>query len=110
LFRVKLLLVRLEVYINIILLRFGYIPEVAEKCHEILDVINSNRQWDFPIICDIVESIYNQIQDILNYLIDLSTEYRHDPIIHSIILFFYYRVEYIDTLVCGLYFHVLGCE
>ena len=52
LFRVKLLLVRIKVITNILLLRFGHIPEVAEKCEEILDAINSNRQLDDPIICD----------------------------------------------------------
>jgi hypothetical protein len=41
------------------LLRFGHIPEVTEECQEILDIINSNRQRDFPIICDILEPILN---------------------------------------------------
>ena len=66
--RVKLLLVRIKVFTNILLLRFGYIPEVAEKCNEILDVIKSNRQLDFPIICDILEPIYDALETIVNFL------------------------------------------
>jgi hypothetical protein len=61
LFRVKLLLVRLKVYINIILLRFGFIPEVAEKCEEILDVIKSDETWH-PI-CDILEDYMFSVLD-----------------------------------------------
>jgi hypothetical protein len=38
LFRVKLLLVRIKVITNILLLRFGHIPEIQEKCQEKLDV------------------------------------------------------------------------
>jgi len=61
LFRVKLLLVRLEVYINIILLRFGYIPEVAEKCQEILTKLNIlSDDWPY-YICKILYSINNLI-------------------------------------------------
>ena len=85
LFRVKLLLVRLEVYINIILLRFGYIPEVAEKCQEILDVINSNRQLDYPIICDMLEPIWNKFQDIVDICFNLRDKYEDNPIIYYII-------------------------
>jgi len=84
--RVKLLLARLEVYINIILLRFGYIPEVAEKCQEILDVINSNRQLDFPIICDLLEPIYNQLENIAPIIQDLMLKYEDNPIIYNILL------------------------
>jgi hypothetical protein len=29
-------------------------PEIKEKCEELLDVINSDRPWDFPIICYIL--------------------------------------------------------
>ena len=36
------LLTRLEVYINLILSRYKHIPEVAEKCQEILYIINSD--------------------------------------------------------------------
>jgi hypothetical protein len=59
LIRVKLLTTQLKVITNSILLRFGYIPEVKERCHDLLDIINSNRVWKFPIICAILESIFN---------------------------------------------------
>ena len=85
LFRVKLLLVRLKVVTNILLLRFGNIPEVAEKCEEILDIINSNRQWDFPIICAILEPIWNQWVSMAEIIQDLLIKYADNPIILDII-------------------------
>ena len=88
LFRVKLLLVRIKVITNFILLKFGYIPEIKEKCEGILDVINSNRQLDYPIICDILELIYNQIPYIADILQDLIPEYEDDPIIQGIMIIF----------------------
>jgi hypothetical protein len=85
LFRFKLLLVRIKVVTNILLLRFGYIPEAAEKCNEILGVINSNRQLDYPIICDILEPIWNLIEDIIGILYYLGHAFKDNPIIFNII-------------------------
>ena len=50
-FRVKLLSVRLKVVTNILLLRFGHIPEVREKCQEILEIINSDDPLEVPFLC-----------------------------------------------------------
>ena len=88
LFRVKLLLLRLKVFTNILLLRFGYIPEIAEKCQEILDVINSNKQLDFPIICAMLEPIWNQMINIIREIEDLLEEFKYNPIIANLIIFF----------------------
>ena len=108
--RVERLLARLEVYINIILLRFGHIPDVQEKCQEIIDVINSNRQLDFPIICDILESIWNQLNYIANNINYLLSELEDISIIANIIVIFLgFPVGCIALIVysLGLSF---GCE
>ena len=83
--RAERLLARLEVYINIILLRFGHIPEVAEKCQEILDVINSNRVLDYPILCAEIERLFNKLIDISSILEHYFNEFKNNPIIVNII-------------------------
>ena len=39
-FRVKLLFIRLEVVINVILSKFAHIPEIVTICKEILEILN----------------------------------------------------------------------
>ena len=51
--RIERLLDRLESRISFILLRYGHIPEVEEKCEEVLELINSDGLLD--IICDFVD-------------------------------------------------------
>ena len=53
--RIERLLNRLESRINFILLRYGHIPKVEEKCEEVLELINSDGLWD--IICDAINGI-----------------------------------------------------
>ena len=60
LFRVKLLLVRIKVITNILLLRFGHIPEVADKCFDILENLDLNKLQGSPIICAILEPIWDR--------------------------------------------------
>jgi len=74
LFRVKLLLVRIKVITNILLLRFGHIPEVADKCFDILENLDLNKLQGSPIICAILEPILNMLENLIeyfNYLADL---------------------------------------
>ena len=53
--RIERLLDELESRINFILLRYGYILEVKEKCEDILCIINSD---DFlELFCDILSGI-----------------------------------------------------
>ena len=54
--RIERLLDRLESRINFILLRYGHIPEIREKCEGILDVINSDGLNE--ILCDILDRIF----------------------------------------------------
>ena len=61
--RIERLLNRFESRINFILLRYGYIPEVAEKCEEMLNIINS---WEpFDIICEILTLIMIGLEHML---------------------------------------------
>ena len=53
--RIERLLNRLENRINFILLRYGHIPEVAEKCEEVLDSINSDGFLE--IFCDFLGNL-----------------------------------------------------
>ena len=79
LYRVKLLLVRIKVITNILLLRFGHIPEIAEKCSDILENLDLNKLQEPPIICAILESICNQIDyiyDVLDYLLTVYEDYE----------------------------------
>ena len=55
--RIERLQSKLESRINFILLRYGDIPEIAEKCEEVLELINSDGLWD--IICDAINGIIN---------------------------------------------------
>ena len=103
LIKVERLLNRVEVYSKLLLVLSRCNPEIQEEIEELLDIINSDSLWDFPIICDILESIGNQIQDMLDYLNDLISKFQDNPIILSIITAFYYLVEYIDVLEYGLY-------
>ena len=61
--RIERLLDRIESRINFILLRHGHIPEVAEKCKEILEIINLEDIKN--IFCDTLEGI-------IDYLIALG--------------------------------------
>ena len=56
LLRFRLLLIRIEAINNVILTRFGHIPEIREKCEEILDVIYSD---DSGLFCDILGIFFN---------------------------------------------------
>ena len=72
LLRLRFLFIRLEVFINIILLKFGHIPEVAKNYQELSDSITTLREkindlklglldWDFPIFCKFLENLVASI-------------------------------------------------
>ena len=88
LLRFKLFLIRLEAFTNIILLsKLGYIPEVAEKCEEILDIINSNKVLDYPIICALIFVIFSPVIALHELLGVIYDKYwRENPFIAKIIL------------------------
>jgi hypothetical protein len=109
LFRVKLLMFRLKIITNILLLRFGHIPEVAEKCQEILDTINSDSLWDFTIICGMLEQIWNQSSYMHKIICDLYEEYENNPIILGILACFQITLDTIrgSVVILGTSF---GCD
>ena len=60
--RTERLLSKLEVYINIIWLKFGYIPEIAEECNKILDTIYPDGLNE--IFCEILKRIGILIEEL----------------------------------------------
>jgi hypothetical protein len=74
LIRVERLLDRVEVYNKLLLMLPKDYPKVREKCKEILGVINSNRPWDFPIICNMIEKILNKLMGIIDYIYEKGNE------------------------------------
>ncbi len=77
LFRVKLLLARINVVTNFILMKFGYIPEIKESCQEILTVINSNEILYNERICMIVWILYNSLGLIAVVLMQLFEMFEY---------------------------------
>ena len=89
--RAERLLARLEVYINIILLRFGYIPEVAEKSEEILDIINSDG---------IGEVFCNTFWIVIVYIGELSNQFPPSSLIRLMIILATNSLWRIYFLIC----------
>ena len=78
---------RLEVYSKLLLVLSRDIPEVKEKCEEILDIINRNRQSDHLISCAILELIYIPLEYIADSLAHLwaylHSIFKDNPIIQD---------------------------
>ena len=83
--RIERLLNRLESRINFILLKYGHIPEVKEKCEEILDIISSDILWDFPIICSILEHLFDTLWSLYEFLCSILGNHPNNFILHLII-------------------------
>jgi hypothetical protein len=109
LFRVKLLMIRLKVITNTILLRFRHIPEIAEKCEEILDVINSNRQLDYPIICGILEPIFLSLISVLEIIFELMLGFENYPKILEILNAIFTPIQIVGRFVYEMGVEY-GCE
>jgi hypothetical protein len=60
--KIEFLLTKLKVVTNILLLRFGHLPEIKEICQNILDIIGSNRQQDYTLLCNILENYSNRLE------------------------------------------------
>ena len=110
--RIERLLDRLESRINFILLKYGDIPEVAEKNEEIYDKISTLKEinnelklnsslLDFPNICSILDNYFNLLWDIREKISD----------IYWFFIFFTFvsvLIEMIMTFIWTIGF-VLGC-
>jgi hypothetical protein len=110
LIRLERLLNRGEVYSKLLLVLSRYNPEIKEKCEELLDVINSDRPWDFPIICIILESTWNQLLDLGKIISDIITKSKDNPIFNGIIYFFFMLVWLPITLFVLTLGVSLGCD
>ena len=107
--RFERLLARFEVYHNTILLKYRNIPEVQEKCQELLDIINSNRKLDNSIICAILESIFYKVKDLGLYVLNLSEDYEDNLIMKWIFISLAYQLI-ITAIKIGFTAQELGCE
>ena len=54
LLKVKLLLIRIEAFTNVILSRYGHIPEIREKCEEASERISEIILQDNTVICNLL--------------------------------------------------------
>ena len=95
LLRVKLLLIRLEVFTNIILSKFSHIPEIQEKCGEISNGVTTLRERinglnpdlpleNEPIICYILIILIIQIGLLIEFMFYLGQLF---PILDNILSF-----------------------
>ena len=103
--RIERLLDRLESRINFILLRYGHIPEVKEKCEEVLDIINSDILRDFPIICSILENISDAIYAFEDYCFYM---YQVHPIFYIILYPLLYAL-FPFLFFISIYGMIFGC-
>ena len=108
LLRVKLLLTRLEVFTNVILSKLGHIPEIEEKCEEILDIIHSNRLLDSPIICAILSIIISPIEKYVSYVIELGKYWREHGIPSIFAVFIIFFLEMVMMPLALLYVYIYG--
>ena len=83
--RTEKLLTMLESRINFILLKLGHVPEVKEKCEEVLEVIHSNRVLDYPIICSILLYLGNTLRYIDEFLWSILDNHPNNVILYLII-------------------------
>jgi hypothetical protein len=68
--RLKFLLKNLKFVTNILINRFGHIPEIKEKCQEVVDFIRASSSFSNPVIICIMLYL---IVDNLHYLQFLCT-------------------------------------
>ena len=94
LFRAKLLLIRLEVFTNILLSKFGHIPEIAEKCQEISNRITTLKVMNLEFksylhlsyetfICKLLEFIFDCIFSIYFTIKTIRDKFEDYPIIFN---------------------------
>ena len=116
LLKVKLLLIRLEVFTNIVLSKLGHIPEVKEKCQEvsdkmsILNVITEELKLVFPIgniiICIYFLILGSVVFRMWDFFDELSTKFEKLPIIAGIFHIwaniFVYLLYYIASIMTKL--------
>ena len=72
LLKVRLLLIRIEAFTNVILSKLGQYQEIKEKCHEILDVIHKNRELDNIIICIILGILILLVDRLFEFMLYLD--------------------------------------
>ena len=113
LLKVKLLLIRLEAFTNVILSKYEHIPEIQEECGEILDRITSlremNDEFESHLLlndehpwCKFLMPIGNTLTIIIFTLIDLTYYFENNPILLKIIGFLGFSLLPLYTTVLAL--------
>ena len=80
---------RLDRYTNLLLVLSKDNPEIKQKWGEMLDVLNSDRKWDFPIICNLLLESYIHLGDFCFYFVNM---------IHKGVI---YVILFVITLIMG---------
>ena len=91
-FMVLLWLDKLEVFTNIILSKFGHIPEVEEDCYDMFNIINSyDPLSNGEVVCAIIIGFYSVISSIYNSIKELQEKLiERYPIIGNLLAGFLY--------------------
>ena len=108
--RIERLLDRLESRINFILSRYSHIQEVKEKCEGILELINSDILWDFPIICAFLESIVKSLCNFAEFILEICDVLDPESLIMVIFSLIYLSVMFPATFISYNIARPLGCE
>ena len=119
--KVKLLMIRVEAFTNVILSRFGHIPEIREKCEEISDRITNFQEmyndlklgslnWDFPIICAFLESNYKSLGNFSVFIYEISDIFDPNGGIYVILVLMYYSVASLCVIIYMYFAEPLNCE
>ena len=83
------LLERVENYVNYIQVKYGYIPDIEEKCNEILTNINLRFQA-YELICDFLWDIYEPISSFQELLQEIGKNLEDNPIMRIILESIFY--------------------
>ena len=72
--KVERLLDKVEFYSKLLLVLSKYNPEIQGEIEELLDLINPDSLWDFPIICGILESILYNVEEMTYKYLEKAQE------------------------------------
>ena len=108
--KVRFLLIKIEAFTNIILSKFGHIPEIRKKCGEISEGIITFREEinnlkssfldsDFPIFCKFLEILAQSVIAIGYYGLDF---------IYGILITLFPKLEYIIWYIFDSIWGIVG--
>jgi len=88
--RVKSLFTKLKIVTNIILSRFGYMPEVEEYCNDLFDNINSFKPLSGPpILCALLGDLMEFFHDIFDLFSQIGSWLSASIAVISILMYYF---------------------